>query len=165
METGLFWVMTALNGRPSCPTKTFSISSNLQLLGAMGSFFMRTTGPSCKSSWSQFFLVAGIYSTNTKDTPLDQVAFLLPCKNCNHQVQDASVSRQISRHMLALQPIRCQRVNPSMWIQPWFDGQGLGTIHIGTYLILYNIGHHSGLHLPALFPDLSTTLSWPPFHG
>ena len=116
--------MTALNGRPSCPTKTFSISSNLQLLGAMGSFFMRTTGPSCKSSWSQFFLAAGIYSTNTKDTPLDQVAFLLPCKNCNHQVQDASVSRQISRHMLALQPIRCQRVNSSLWIQPWFNAKG-----------------------------------------
>ena len=118
METGLFWVMTALIARPSCPTKTFSISSNLQSLGAMGSFFMRTTVPSCKSSWSCIHLVAGIYSTNTKDTPLDQVAFLLPCKNCNHQVQDASVSRQISRHMLALQPSRCQRVNSSLWFQP-----------------------------------------------
>ena len=88
--------------------KTFSLSANLQLLGDMGSFFMRTTVPSCKSSWSCFHLVAGIYSTNTKDTPLDQVAFLLPCKNCNHQVQEASVSRQISRHMLALLAIGCK---------------------------------------------------------
>ena len=154
--------MTALLDGPSCPMKTSSILSNLQLLSAMGSCFMRTTVASCKSPWSCFHLVAGIHSTNTNALLLTR----LP--SCYMQELQPSgpgrrVSRQISKHMLVPLPIRCKRVTTPACLNPTLVHWPRVRLSKGTYLVI-NIGHLAFTYL-ALFLDLSTTLSWPPFHG
>ena len=157
--------MTAPLVGPSCPMKTSSISSNLQLLSAMGSFFMRTTVASCKSPWSCFHLVAGIFSTNSNALLLTR----LP--SCYMQELQPSgpgrkVSRQISKHMLVPLPIRCKRVTTPACLNPTLVQWP--RVRLSKRYLPCNQHWPSGLHLPCPFSGpqhhaVLATISWVSF--